>query len=366
MAFYDWEVTYDASNLDIVLDNVQNIVVTKGRVQVQDPFKAGTATVSGRDLASLPAIDIGGTILIEASRGVNTFELFNGVVADVQITYGQVPAMDTWTIHCEDALALMGRTVTLSFSWGAGLTTGEAARFTIFNGTNGAVGMFPVVGGGASTVSAQTVNEQNVLQVVNQLMATEQGVIYSLAPNEVQFVGRDEIASGTSVGDFSDGSLVTVNPTALFSDVVFRSQADSFFTRVLVEPEGLAAVDSGTGDRRYTMKTYDETVGQAGNLASYVLSTLQVQQSVPSTISAISEVQVNDVAMNAAIESERGGQAGLILRGDSYNVFLNGCTVTATPEQTRFTYNLVSSDALNFFILDSTAFGRLDFDKLGF
>jgi hypothetical protein len=31
-----------------------------------------------------------------------------------------------------------------------------------------------------------------------------------------------------------------------------------------------------------------------------------------------------------------------------------------------FTFNLVSADALNFFILDSTAFGVLDQNKLGF
>jgi hypothetical protein len=54
------------------------------------------------------------------------------------------------------------------------------------------------------------------------------------------------------------------------------------------------------------------------------------------------------------------------LRGDVYDVFVEGSTVTATPEQSRFTLNLVSSEALSFFILDSTAFGRLDTDKLGF
>jgi hypothetical protein len=40
--------------------------------------------------------------------------------------------------------------------------------------------------------------------------------------------------------------------------------------------------------------------------------------------------------------------------------------VTANPEQTRFTYNLVSSEALSFFILDNAAFGKLDTDRLGF
>jgi hypothetical protein len=66
------------------------------------------------------------------------------------------------------------------------------------------------------------------------------------------------------------------------------------------------------------------------------------------------------------VQTAQGARIGLILRGDYYSLFLEGATVTATPEQTRFTFNVVSSDALSFFILDSTAFGRLDSDKLGF
>jgi hypothetical protein len=56
----------------------------------------------------------------------------------------------------------------------------------------------------------------------------------------------------------------------------------------------------------------------------------------------------------------------LILRGVLYNLFVEGGTMTANPDQTRWSFNIVSSEAQNFFILDSTAFGVLDQNKLGF
>jgi hypothetical protein len=40
--------------------------------------------------------------------------------------------------------------------------------------------------------------------------------------------------------------------------------------------------------------------------------------------------------------------------------------MTANPDQTRWSFNIVSSDAQNFFILDSADFGVLDQNRLGF
>ena len=368
MARYEWSAIYDPAGMPFALVEIQNVTIQKGRVQITDPFKAGTATITGRDVAALPTIEIGGEISISVDESAFLFpvEMFYGVVSDIQITYGQVPAMDVWTIYCEDALATAGRSLTTgSFSWSAGLTAYEAGEDVMQNAFSGAV---TLAGGpfSSSTVSAQSEPDTNVLQLLNQLAATEQGYLSSQQPDAIKWINRAEYITNPIVGDFTDGTLVTVNTTALFNDVTFRSQADSFFDKVVVEPDGLAAQSSGTGSRVYTVKTYDQTTTQAKNLADYILATLQVQQSVPSTISAISEIQTNNVLVTFFAQTAQGARIGLILRGDYYSLFLEGATVTATPEQTRFTFNVVSSDALSFFILDSTAFGRLDSDKLGF
>jgi len=364
MARYQWEVEYDNS---VFLSNVQSISITKGRIQVQDPFKSSTATVQGRDLSSLPNVEIGAPIVISAYEGTDTFYALFGVVSDVQITYGQVASMDTWTIFCEDAVARVGRSLTTdTFSWSAGTTTAQAAIDTVANATGGAVTVLVAGSPNESKVSAQSLPNTNALQILNQLATTEQGYIYGNSPTEIGFRLRSEIGQWSLVGDFSDGSLITINERAIFDEVIFRSQADSYADEVVIEPKGLAAQTAGTGPRRSSFKSFDQTTTQAQNLADYVLATLVVQDSVPSTISAISEVQFNNVAMRCAIEAGFGARCGLILRGEKYNLFVEGSTITANPDQTRFTLNVVSSDALNFFILDSPVFGRLDADRLGF
>jgi hypothetical protein len=366
MPRYQWQVAYNTGPT-VTLTDVQNITISKGRVQVQDPIKASTATVTGRNLAALPNIQIGKNISITATDPLsNSFQVFLGVVADVQITYGEVSTMDTWTIFCEDSIALLGRSETKAMSWAAGLTTGQAIVATVANATGGAISVSATAPFGDSKVSAETLNEANVMQVVNQLVATEQGRFYSLTANSVEFKSRSQVASGPVIGTFTDGTLAAAGDTAKFGQVIFRSQADSFFDQVFVEPDGLAVQTSGTGARRYVLPSYDQTTAQAQNLADYVLQTLQVQASVPSTLGCIAEVQTNNVVMNGAIQADRGGRCSLILRGTRYELFLNGCTVTATPEQTRFSFNIVSSNALNFFVLDDTVLGVLDSSKLGF
>jgi hypothetical protein len=271
-----------------------------------------------------------------------------------------------WTIYCEDALATAGRSFTTdSFSWSAGITAYTAGSQVMTNAFSGSV----VLAGNptsTSTLSAQSKPDTNVLQLLNELAATEQGYMSSQQPSSIKWINRADYITNALLGDFTDGSLVTVNTAAPYNDVSFRSQADSFFDKVIVEPDGLAPQSAGTGSRVYTVKTYDQTTTQAKNLADYILATLQVQQSVPSTISAISEVQTNNLVVTCFVQTAQGARVGLILRGVAYNLFLEGATVTATPEQTRFTFNVVSSDALAFFILDDVSFGRLDADKLGF
>jgi hypothetical protein len=215
-------------------------------------------------------------------------------------------------------------------------------------------------------VSAQSKPDTNVLQLLNELAATEQGYLSSQQPSSIKWLNRAEYATNALLGDFTDGTIATTNTTAKFNDVTFRSQADSFFDRVVVEPDGLAAQSSGTGSRVYTVKTYDQTTTQAQNLADYLLATLQVQQSVPSTISALSESQSTNLVVTCFQQTAQGSRVRLILRGTAYELFLEGAQITATPDQTRFTFNVVSSSALNFFILDSAVFGVLDTNKLGF
>jgi hypothetical protein len=362
MARYNWFIIYDGS---VNVSDAQSISITRGRGQLTDPFKGGTATINGRNVADLPAIEIGKEIEIVAEEGVNSFTMFHGVVSDVQITFGQVANMDSYEIFCEDALAIAGRGQTSDpFGWAAGRSTYQAAEDVLYNAFTSALSF---TGSSANSfVSGQSAPNANVLQLLNKIMATEQGYLYPIDPFTIQWIGRNEYQPLAQLGTFTDGTAATVNTTAPFDTVNFRSHADSYFDRVVVEAEGLLPRAEGLGSRVYTIQTYDQTLTQAENLADYLLAILNVQNSVPNSISTTSEVQSNNLAIEVAQLAGSGRQVGLILRGQLYTVFVEGSTVTATPEQSRFTLNLVSSEALSFFILDSTAFGRLDTDRLGF
>ena len=365
MTTYTWTVEVNSS----ALDDVQGITVQMGRRQITDVFRANTATITGRVLASLGSVDIGDEVTIFADDGVIAFPhpVFYGVVSDVQVTYGMVPNEDTWTIQAEDNLALLGRTVTSPlFALTAGDTTWEAAlAVAVDAGWNAS----QEGTASSSTVSAQSLGTTNALNILNQIIATEQGLLYGdSGPGYVTFQSRNEFPTEPTVV-FTDGTLSAGvgEATSPFDRVVFRSQADSYFTKVVVQPEGLAEQSSGTGDRTYTMQTYDETTAQAGNLADYVLSQLTVDNDVPQELSVFSSMTTYDIADLTTYNKKPYFQAvSIILRSVRYECQVQGYTITASPESARWTFYLSSTNTTVPFILDSDTSGVLDSSRLGF
>lgn len=338
--------------------------VTKGRQQVQDPFRASTATVTGLDISQVSGLNIGDTFIIRTNT-INgapiVYDVFNGFIADVSLKYDFTTGGDSWTIQAEDALALAGRTVT-SQSWAAGDTTYTAA-------TKAAIGSGIYVGNGninaTSTVSAQTLSNSNLLNVINELAATEQARLWATG-SSVVFQSRAGQGSGGNLANFSDGTLTVPFPIK-YDTITFRSRADSFYTKVITEPVGLAAQTAGTGTRTFTFKTYDETETQSSDLADYVLGTLEVSQGVPSTLSFLMEQGASASAMFLSIFGNSGAYtATVVLRGTQYNLLVEGATISANPSQTRCTLSLSSPDAAVSFILDNAVLGVLDTSKLGF
>jgi hypothetical protein len=366
MARFNYRVTHDPNGTATVLDNVQSLTITRGRTQVQDPFKAGTASISGRVPSGLPTVNIGDEILVQALSSVGTIlgSIFIGKVADLRLQFGEVTNMDTWIIYAEDALAEAGRALTTaSGGFAAGDTTWEAAEKIALDA---GIPLVLVAGStSGSTVSAQSLPNTNALNVLQQLVFTEQGRIYTdPTSNDILWVDRGTITPYDI--EFTDGTLVTFPNTVSYSELQFYSQADSYFTKIVIQPDGSAAQVSGSGERVFSANSFDETTSQAGNLADYVGATLSVQNAKPQSISILSESQINNECLRLFFVSGSNALSRVILRGSSYEVFLEGATLTGNPDQTRITYNLVSADALSFFILDSTTLGVLDQNKLGF
>ncbi len=369
MARYLCNVYKDTGN--VLLTDVQNVVVNTGRVQIQDPFRGSTAIITGRNPQNLPALEIGTNMYIEILRStVYGNVVFFGKISNIETIYGEVSNMDTWVIQIEDAIALAGRALTGStFSWAAGTRTNiAAAQAGVSAGVAildyyGTVGYSPQ---GQSFVSAQSLPTTNLLAILNQLATTEQGRMAGIDYETIGWVNRSDLGQTQFVTSFSDGSLTANYPVTKYNEIRFASLGDSSYSMATVEPAGLAPQTRGSGVRDFVAQSYDETTAQAQNLADYILATLDVNQAAPLTISCISEIQTNDALIDAFQYAAIGWKVELILRGQRYNLFLNGGTMTINPEQIRVTFNVVSAEAQNFFILDSDTFGVLDQNKLGF
>jgi hypothetical protein len=296
-----------------------------------------------------------------------------GRIADVQIEYGFVENMDSYTILVEDALANAGR-LNASGSWAAGITTAEAAE-DFLAGTGVTINFIDPALAGASKVSAQTLTNANLLNVLNQLMATEQGNLVGVANDEIQWQGRREFNIQNPLAKFTDDPVeISVTPQCKYDTLNFASLADNVANKVIVTPEGLAPQSFGTGIKSFEMNSYDQTTSQAGDLAAYVQSTLTQATDVPFKISARISQQDNLslLAMASTGVIERSF-VQIELRGNVYNCIINGSTVSATPSDTRVSLNLFAADLSAFFVLDNSFYGRLQDDgppaynnKLGF
>jgi hypothetical protein len=357
------------------LDDLQTVNITTGRKNVQDPYKAGTANIEGRNPAELPVIEVGDFLRIEAyppDESVQYF-MFQGRIADVQIQYGFVPALDRYTIFAEDALANAGR-LNVNGSWVAGITTAEAAD-DILAGTGVPITFPTPLKAGASKVSAQTLTNANLLTVLNELIATEQGSITGGADDSIIWQGRQEFTVSNPSALFTDDPQeVSVTPQIAYDVLNFASLADNVAAKVIVTPEGLAPQTFGSGTKSFEMRSYDQTTSQAGDLAAYVQSTLTQATDVPYSISSRTSLQ-SDLFL-IALASTGAQERNFVeveLRGTIYNCIINGATVSSDPQDTRVQLYLFAADLSAFFVLDDNFYGVLQDDgppafnnKLGF
>jgi hypothetical protein len=365
-------VTWQAIINGNTITDVQGVNINSGRQNLQDPFRAGTATITGRNINGLPSILIGDTVQLNAyGDDIGPYIMFYGRVADVSFQYGMVPNEDSWTITAEDALATAGRQLNTAFWLGTDTTYGAAIKWLAGTGLD-IDSVSPSIAG-SSIVSAQTIENGNLLEVLQQLIQTEQGRIFGVFFNKIRWVGRDEIAF-TSSYEFNDGTVTPTLPVISYDVLNFRALADNVANRVVVEPEGLAAQSFGSGIKTYSLKSYDVSTSQAGDLAAYVVSTLDQTADVPVSVSSRSSMQSNNDLLGMTTQGFYNLlRLPIVLRGVTYQCLIEGLQISSTPDDTRFTLILSGAAAQAFFTLDNTFYGRLQDDgppafnnKLGF
>ena len=352
----------------------QSASLRRGRRTFFDPFLAGTGTIVGRNPDDQPAFEIGDVITITCDSPLGgSNKLFHYTVADYRIEYGIVPNEDVWTLELEDYFATKGRQ-TRDVSWAANTTVGNALK-TIAVLNPYTVGPSPDYPG--ITLSAQTLSDVNLLQVIQTLINTEWNYLVTY-PASAGFHYRARIP-GWALDPYQIGFGYAVvfrddqepaDTSIKFDRLRFGSLTDDYYDKIIVRPDGLAEQTAGTGDKVFTIDTYNNKTSDAQDLANYLLAIQDVASSAPVEISALFEAQQNDTARQRLLAllqiNDLDMYTALItFRGVEYPVFIVGEQWFVSPDQTRVTYNLFSADNYKFLTLDDSEFGKLDENKLG-
>lgn len=338
------------------VSNVQEFTFTRGVQHLSDSIRPGTGIIRGRRPDLLPTIAIGDNVRIDVGAVGST--VFYCRVADFRIDYGEVASLDTWQIDIEDAVAALGR-CTASFSWSAGSTTGTAIQ-AVMTGAGVTLQANPTT----SPCSAQVIVNENALEVFGRLMTQEQGFfIAGGADNTIEIWGR-QFASVISTYDFSDDGTGT-NPIK-YDALEFAGLADNYADKTIVEAAGLAQQSSGVGNYSAIFQTYNQTTGQAKDLADYLLGVYDAQVQSVSTITARWNSNTGTARSNLNVLVSAPTQLKIKFRTNTYYGIVLGATVSGLIDDVIYTYYLATPGFYTQFTLDSPIAGVLNTNRLGY
>jgi hypothetical protein len=343
MALLDFTAAFGAGSTN--LGNVQSFTIQRGRQWIVDPFNAARCSIIVRDIdAWTTAPKMGDDIEL---TNVGAFTVFSGTITDVKINYGLIPSMDEAEISCEGNLALLGRRNLRSFVLAQGLTGDQ------FGLMCDQVNVASAINNSGSIAVAQTVTE-NALTFANTLALTEVGRI-SETNGALEWFGRNDFNNGIG---YSEHVFNTTGTNAMkYDGIEFRSTAENYYTRVTVEPLGLAAQTNNSGSAPWyslSVNTYDYSTTQADSLSQYYLNQLSSTTSAPTAITASWANQPDTGTSQDRFQealswpNQIAMECQITFRGTVYNAVIEGSTITSTPENTRITFFLSPQDLNNY------------------
>lgn len=351
-----------------VLDEVQDVTITQGRANLSDQYRSATMTISGRVPSGLPNIKIGDQIKVTVEAKIDGvaqtlptyLTVHTGRVADLVIEYGIVPALDTWTITTEDAIAVLGRAV-VSLTVAEGTVTGNAAKQI-----TDAVGVPMAIAGSSipsiSTVKATTFDKANALDAFQTYANTEMAFVVQQG-DQLQWEPRKGWTYTGSIETFSDE--IPGNSSDLrFQSLQVSNLADTVAEVVVIAIRDGATVSAGTGKKYIEFNTYDSSAAQATNLAQFIKALFTNDEPVPYQLSYLLTGQDPTRALEPTANELR--QITLKVRGTTNLAIVLGYTLSITPEVCRASLNLLDINQIPVFTLDTTTNGVLNVNVLGY
>lgn len=341
-----------------------------GRQRLTDSFQGNSCQVYGikpTDVTAWPEIGTAMSVEVIDRTNANYNAWFVGACSNVEIQYGLIPALDTFTITIESPLSRLGRqiatlTTTAGASASAAVTSLDALTPLDVLSNNST---YPF----ASTTSAQTI-EQTITDHINLLARGEQAYVLESGLETQPADDAMEVTLLSSRTPYSFNTYTfsdtgAASPTVYrYNQLVFQSLADNYSTKVLVNATGFAQQDAGTGTFTLELDTINGSASEADNLAGYVKTILDLNQRTPTSI------RFDGAGTDAGIITARMGQnysgAQITFRGTTYYTLIEGASFSANASNWECELYLSSASYRPFLQLNSTASGILNTNKLGF
>jgi hypothetical protein len=348
------------------LDSVQSVNITQGRSNLSDTYRSATMRISGRNPEDLPTIKVGDQIKVTLKAfddGVAvtlpTWESVRiGRVANIEIDYGTIESMDTWTITTEDAMAVLGRAV-VDVTVTAGTVSSAAAKQI-----TDAAGVTMTIAAGATstTVKATTFESANALDAFQTYANTEMAFVVQQG-DELLWIPRQGWTYTGSAITFSD--VLPLDPSYLqFQGLTVGNVADTVAQEVVISIRDGNTISTGAGTTYLDLQTYDGSDSQALDLANYVKALFTNEEPVPFQLSYMLTGQDPELVFNALATELR--QIDVEYRGNTTKAIVMGFSISITPDVARASLNLLDIDQIPLFQLDIPSNGVLDQNVLGY
>lgn len=340
--------------------HVVSFNVQGGRQTKTDPYSSLSASIVVNASAPPASWVLGAAISVD----IDSNQIIQGYITNVDYNYDFVANADTCTISLEGYLSFFGRSILTNFVMNnENIGISLAAIAAALTGTGKTITQYQIRSyTDTSTYSGAAQN------LVTALVSTEQGRIDDAKGLKV--LGRD-----FSYADFNDTPPII--PSFNFADdgtanyikydnITFSSLSNNYFTYTQIQPALFAQQTAGSGGRVLSLSTYDTSTTQAANLANYTLAEFDQSGSVPVSITTRQSLGSNSILLSTFVNYRVGTRSTIKFRGNTYQAIVEGYQISANPSDVSYTFFLSGFEQNNFLRLDDPTYGSLDYNNLNF
>lgn len=356
----------------LTMSGVQSVNISRGRQRFQDPFTQTSAVIEIIPTATT-TFSVGQMIDVRNANDESSPCYFQGRITDVQRSYampynagtGATPA-DRIRISAAGATGQIGTAQLDGQTWTSATCTSIIETLLTAQDLQAGPGYSNNVLASAQTFSGA------LLDAVNQLLRTAQLTLDDAKlPRGTNKLGFTVYPTGQA---FNSISFTDTGSGYAYSGLEFLSSVQNFFNWIEVNAIGIYDVVAAFGSAPFNAlkySTFNATPTDTSSLASYLWYLLSGQTApAPFSISTNTAVSASCMAL-AAIPVAVVGDA---IIGQPVSVTFRGSTtygsvigVNAAFYPDRGNVQLFLSPSLGTpFTLDSTAFGVLDTNRLGY